>query len=321
MPKQKPLQIGLLDFSTVSRLSGRGSPAAKEIQALRNAIRKAGHVPVTYKVEKCQMYFHERHSEILYNNRQIKGCDVLIPRVAITTNITLEVSIVKQFQLMGIPVVNGYLPVQSAKNKLRTLQILTRRNLPVPRTVVVRQIQYIDEAIDRIGGYPVILKSPYGSFGTGVVIVESRRSLHSALDVLWMSMKSNILLIQEYVAEADGSDYRAYVIGDNVVASMRRTAQKGEFRSNLQLGGEAMAVELTPEEKKLAIRATQILGLQISGVDILRSKRGPVVMEVNANPGFLGISEVTGINVPGEIVSFAVKFAHKHRQKKAKKKI
>lgn len=318
MPKKKKtqLQIGLLDFSGISRLARRGSPAAKEIQVLRKAIKAAGHVPLTYKVPKCQMYFHEKESEILYNNKQIKGCDVLIPRVSITSNLTLEVSIVKQFQLMGIPVVNGYLPVQRAKNKLRTLQILTRRNLPVPRTIVVRQIQYIDEAIERIGGYPVILKSPYGSFGAGVVIVESRRSLYSALDVFWMSMRSNILLIQEYVAEADGSDYRAYVIGDKVVASMKRQAQKGEFRSNLQLGGEASVVELTTEEKKLAIRATQALNLQIGGVDILRSKRGPVIMEVNANPGFLGISDITGIDVAGEIVKFAANFSKKHTKRK-----
>ncbi|MBU1702826.1 RimK family alpha-L-glutamate ligase [Patescibacteria group bacterium] len=315
--KNKKLQIGLLDFSSVSRLARSGkSPAPREIQVLRNAIKLRGHVPVIYKVPKCQMYFHEREAEILYNNKKIKGCDVLIPRVSITSNLTLEVSIVKQFQLMGMPVINGYLPVQRAKNKLRTLQILTQRNLPVPRTVVVRQIQYIDAAIECIGGYPVILKSPYGSFGAGVVIVESRRSLYSALDVLWMNMKSNILLIQEYVAEADGSDYRAFVIGNRVVASMKRTAQKGEFRSNLHLGGQATAIELTPDEQKIAIRATRALNLQIAGVDILRSKDGPIIMEVNANPGFLGLMEVTGVDVAGEIVDFAAKLAEKSGKEK-----
>ena len=162
--KNKKLQIGLLDFSSISRLARTGkSPAPREIQILRKAIRSRGHVPVIYKVPKCQMYFHEKDAEILYNNKKIKGCDVLIPRVSITTNLELEVSIVKQFQLMGMPVINGYLPVQRAKNKLSTLQVLTKRNLPVPRTMVVRQIQYIDAAIERIGGYPVILKSPFGS--------------------------------------------------------------------------------------------------------------------------------------------------------------
>lgn len=314
----KVYQIGILDFSDISRSAGRLSGTTlKEMQALRDAIKRKGHKPVTYKVPKCQMFFHGKKAEILYNAKKIKGCDVLIPRAAVSRNLDLEVSILKQYQLMGIPVINRYLPIMRAKNKLRTLQVLTQKNLPVPPTIVVRKFEYMDDAIKKIGGYPVILKSPFGSYGAGVVIVESRRSLYSALDVLWMGT-TNIMLIQQYVAEADGCDYRAFVVGDKVVASMKRTAKKGEFRSNLHLGGEASSVILTDEEQRIAVKATQALGLNISGVDILRSNNGPVVMEVNANPGFYGLQKVTGIDVAGHIVDYAIKYIEKQGRKTKK---
>ncbi len=315
------LQIGILDYSDISKSYGGLSPTTlKEMQALREEIKKAGHIPVTYKVPKCQMYFHGRKAEILYNNKKIRGCDVLIPRVAVTSKIDLEVSLIKQFQMMNIPVINDYLSISHAKNKLRTLQILCKKNLPVPRTIVVRKFEYIDEAIKNVGGYPVVLKTPFGSYGAGVVIVESRRSLYSALDVIWMSMKTNIILIQEYVAEAYGSDYRVFVVGDKVVAAMKRTAQQGEFRSNLHLGGAASLVKLTEEEERIAVKSTQAMGLKIAGVDILRSNHGPVIMEVNSNPGFFGLANITGINVAKAVVEYAIDFAYAARKKNADKK-
>lgn len=311
----KKLKVGILDFTGLSKTARTASKTSlKEVSMLRDEIRKAGCEPRTYKVEKCQLFFHERKSEILYNNKKIKGCDVLIPRISITSNVDLEISIVKQFQMMEIPVVNEYLPIARAKNKLRTLQILTSKSIPVPRTIVVRRLDYIDEAIKLLDGYPIILKTPFGSYGAGVVIVESRRSLYSALDIIWKA-GSSIILIQEYVAEADGSDFRAFVIGDRVVASMKRTAATGDFRSNLHLGGEASPVELTHEEERLAVRATEALGLQTAGVDILRSARGPMIMEVNANPGFTGLTSVSKVNVAKELVAHAIKFASEQKLK------
>ncbi len=313
---QDQLQIGILDYSDLSRASGGLSGTTiKEMHALREEIKKAGHVPIAYKVPKCKMFFHGKKAEILYNNKKIKGCDVMIPRVAVTNKIDLEVSLVKQFQMMGMPLINDYLSISRAKNKLRTLQILCQKKLPVPKTIVVRKFEFIDEAIKKVGGYPVILKSPFGSYGAGVVIVESRRSLYSALDVIWMSMKTNIILIQEYVAEAVGCDYRAFVVGDKVVAAMKRTAKSGEFRSNLHLGGEASQVKLINEEQRIAVRSTQAMGLQMAGVDILRSDHGPVIMEVNANPGFYGLANITGVNVAKHVVDFAIEYAKKARNK------
>lgn len=285
-------------------------------QVLREAIKKRGHIPLTYKVGKCQMFFHGRKSEILYNNKKINNCDVLIPRVSVNRDVDLEISIIKQFQVMGTPVLNEYLPVARAKNKLRTLQILTKNNVPVPKTIVVRKLEFIDEAIKKIGGYPVILKTPFGTWGAGVVLVESRRSMYSALDIIWKNLSTNIILIQEYVAEASGTDYRAFVVGDKVVASMKRVAKTGDFRSNLHLGGEGIKVKLTEEEERLAVRATQALGLKISGVDILRSNKGPLIMEVNAQPGITGITSVTGVDVAAEIVKYAEIFAAKKQAAK-----
>lgn len=312
-------QIGILDYSDISRMYGGGSVTTmREVRAIRQEIKELGHTPVVYKVPRCQMYFHGKNYDILYNNKKIKGCDVLIPRAAVTSRLELEVAIIKQFQMMNIPVINNHNSITIAKNKLRTLQVLCNKKIPIPNTIIVRKFEYIDEAIKLVGGYPVILKTPFGSYGSGVVIVESRRSLYSALDIIWMSMKTNIILIQEYVAEAEGTDYRVFVIGDKIVASMKRTAKTGDFRSNLHLGGEASTVVLTPEEKSIAIKSTKALGLQMSGVDILRTNNGPVIMEVNANPGFSGLSAITGINVAKHIVEFAIKVAQENFDKKNK---
>lgn len=307
---KKSLRIGILDYSFLSRIFQRLSPTTiKEIQALKNSIKQQGHTCVYLSVADCQMHFEGRRFEILYKNKTLPTCDVVIPRATFTDNVELEVSLIKQFEDKKIPLINRSLPVQRAKNKLRTLQILTHHNLPVPKTIVVRKLEFIDKAIKAVGGYPVILKTPFGSYGAGVVIVESQKSLYSALDVIWNGMNMNIILIQEYIHEASATDYRAFVIGDKVVAAMKRTAKDGEFRSNLHLGGKASTADLTDKEKKIAVYATQALGLDMAGVDIMRSQKGPVIIEVNANPGFSGLSKITGINIAKEIVRYSVQLA------------
>ena len=319
-PQIKPIRVGILDFSHIRVSSSASASTPREVRLLKKAVVEMGHVAKIYRVERCQLYFDNRQPLILYKNKPIKGCDVLIPRVSVSGNIDLEVSIVKQFKMMGIPVLNDYLPTTRAKNKLRTLQILTHRGIPVPRTLVVRKLEYLDEGIEKVGGYPVIIKSPFGSYGVGVAIAESRRSLYSSLDMTWANTSSSILLIQEYVAEANGCDFRAYVIGDKVIASMQRQAQKEDFRSNLHTGGEAKSVKLTTEEEHLAIRATQALGLDVAGVDLLRTKKGPVVMEVNANPGFEGLMAVSGVNIPEEMVRYTVALYRKYQANRLRKK-
>jgi ribosomal protein S6--L-glutamate ligase len=307
------IKIGILDYSGILMGFGLKREPFSEIQILKDKIEDMGHKMVSYGVEQCQLFFHGRKFEVLQQNKPIELCDVLIPRLDLVARTDLEVSLIKQFQLMNIPVVNRYMPTLNAKNKLRTMQILSKKGIPVPKTIVVRKFEYLDAAIEAVGGYPVILKSPFGSFGVGVIILESRRSLYSALDFIVNNVKSNMLMIQEYVAEADGSDFRAFVVGDRVVAAMRRTAKKGDFRSNLHLGGEASKVVLTKQEQSLAVKAMKALGLQVAGVDLLRSKKGPMVMEVNSNPGFVGLTNVTGIDVAKEIVKYAVQFAREQK--------
>lgn len=306
------LKIGILDFSGLFKKEEKET-VLNETDMLVKSIEKLGHKSIVYPVEECQLYFHGRKYEVLRKNEPLELCDVLIPRVSIASSLEVGASVLKQFQFMKVPVVNRYLPTLNAKNKLRTLQILGQKGIPVPKTVVVRRFEYLDEAIKVVGGYPVVLKSAYGSYGCGVVIVESRRSLYSALDLIMEGMRSDILLIQEYIAEADGSDYRAFVIDGKVVACMKRQAKTGDFRSNLHLGGHAAQIKLTKQERALAVRATKALNLQIAGVDILRSKNGPVIMEVNANPGFMGLMDITGIDVAKAFIEYAISFAHSKR--------
>lgn len=314
------MKIGLLDFSKVMERYGYKSSHKKETKLLKEAVEKAGHELIIIDPNEYQLFFRGRKHEVHERNEKFEGCDVIIPRVGLTEGLDLEVSIVKQFQMNKVPVVNKYMSILNAKNKLRTMQILSKKGIPVVKTVVVRKFDYLDAAIDIIGGYPVILKTAFGTLGSGVVIVESRRSLHSALGMILDSTQSNVLMIQECMLEAKGVDYRAFVIGDEVVASMKRTAQEGEFRSNLTLGGKAKATELTEKEKKMAVKAVKALRLQIGGVDILRTSKGPLIMEVNANPGFRGIMKATKIDIAGKIVDFSVKYAENIAAKKSKKK-
>lgn len=313
------MKIGILTFDTYDSIrSRRVFPAAR---LLREAAEKRGHVCKVLRVEKSQLYFaKDKRPRVLYNNKKLSDYDVIITKPSISHDVALETAIVKQFELMGVPVINEYSPINLAKNKLRTLQILTHYDIPVPKTIVVRRFEYLDKAIKKIGDFPIILKTPYGSLGRGVAIVETRRALISALDILWRDPQHNVLLIQEYVSEAEGKDIRAFVVGGKVVASMERSAAIGDFRSNLHRGGKGRVVKLTLKEKRMALAAAKVLKLHIAGVDILRSKRGPMVMEVNCNPGFEGITDITGINVAGAIIRYAVNFAKGKKGSKRKRR-
>jgi len=217
----------------------------------------------------------------------------------------LSVSIIKQMEMMGIPVFNRYNPIIKAKNKLKSMQILDHYNIPIPKTAIIRSPNYIDMAVKAVGGMPVIVKSPFGSYGAGVTIVESKRALKSMLD--W---ELNLMyVIQEFVKYSKGQDIRVFIVGGKVVGTMMRKAMKGEFRSNIELGGKGLPVEITDEEKEISLRSVQALDLEYAGVDILRSKSGPVVLEVNSNPGFKELERSTGVDVAGSIVEFAIDFA------------
>jgi len=299
------MKIGIISFAQSANIRTRFIPENEKL--LVEAIKRRGHEPKVFRSSRFEMYYSNKKNDLFYGGKKMPDVDVMIPRPSITNEVDIQMTLNKHCLLMGIPLLNGYMPVLRAKNKVRTLQILGHKGIPVPKTVVLSSFKYIDSAVKRVGGYPVIVKIPVGSLGKGVAIVESRRSLLSSLDIFWASSAGRkSLLIQEYVEEANGCDIRVFVVGDKIIASMQRTAKEGEFRSNMKLGGKGSLVELTHREIEMALDATKALNLDVAGVDILRTKHGPVVMEMNANPGLKGIIEVTGVDVAGAIVDAAV---------------
>lgn len=306
-----PLKIGILSLTTV-----RDQPDMED-RMIKKAAQSLGHAARIYLAHHFQFTFDVHGPSLLYKNKVFLPPHVMIIRPFVLTDIDLKLSIVKQLQLMGIATVNHYLPIVRAKNKVRTLQILNHHGLPIPKTVVVNNLEYLDDAVAQIGRFPVIMKMAQGSLGNGVSILESRRSLRSMLD----SLPKSIILIQEYVKEAKGKDIRVFIVGDKIIAAMERKAKKGEFRSNFQQGGSVSIVDLSEEEKMLALKATRLIGLDVAGVDIIRTQEGPKILEVNSNPGLEGITQATGINVAEHIIRFAEKVVREKRWLKQKRKL
>lgn len=284
---------------------------------LKKTAQYLGHAVRIYLAQHFQFTFDAHGPSLLYKNQRFSAPDVMIIRPYVLADIDLKLSIVKQLQLMKIPTVNHYLPIVRAKNKVRTLQILNDAGIPIPKTVVVSNLDYLDLAIDQIGSFPIIMKMAQGSFGNGVSILESRRSLRSMLD----SLPKSILLIQEYVKEAKGKDIRVFVVGGKIVAAMERKAKRGEFRANFQQGGSVALADLSEEERMLALKATKLIGLDVAGVDIIRTGEGPKVLEVNSNPGLEGITKATNINVAEYIIRFAENVVRHKRFMKKKQSI
>ncbi|MBI5151951.1 RimK family alpha-L-glutamate ligase [Candidatus Peregrinibacteria bacterium] len=305
------MKIAILSFEDI------GKSATREELRLAAAARELGYSAKIFRVDKCQLVYDPNHPCVLYDGKIFPQYDVLIPRPTVLRNVDLQIAIIKQFQLTGMPVVNTFHAISRAKNKLRTMQILDHYGIPIPKTIVVRDLKYVNnEILKQVHGPPVILKTPFGSYGSGVVIAESKRAVVSALNFLWKENKINIILLQEYMKESRGKDVRVFVIGGKVIAAMVRSAAKGEFRSNIELGGEGEKTRLSQREEKVAIAATKALKLEVAGVDIIRSRKGPMVLEVNANPGFKTLEEVTGINIAKYIIEYAVRKAKRLKQEK-----
>lgn len=237
--------------------------------------------------------------------------DLVIPRIgASITNYGLAV--VRQFDLMGVPVLNGAIAIARSRDKLRALQLLTRSGLDVPTTVCARSPSGLDAALSLVGGCPAIVKLQQGTQGIGTMIAETPQSMNALLETLW-AMGQDIIL-QEYVRESKGRDVRAIVVGGRVVAAMRRTAKPGEFRSNLHRGGKGRAVVLPPAYRRMAIRAAELMALEVAGVDMLEGRAGPRILEVNSSPGLEGIERSTGRDVAGAIIDYAEEYERKNRR-------
>ena len=277
---------------------------------LIEAAKSRGHEAIVINPLHCYMNITTHHPSIFYKGKQITGVDAVIPRIG--ASITFYgTAVLRQFEMMGVYPVNESVAITRARDKLRSLQLLSRQGIGLPVTGFAHAPDDIDQVIEMVGGAPLVIKLLEGTQGIGVVLAENQKAAESVIEA-FMGLRANIL-VQEFIREAGGSDIRCFVIGERVVAAMKRQAKEGEFRSNLHRGGSATLVKLTPEERSTAVRAANVMGLNVAGVDILRSNHGPVVMEVNSSPGLEGIEKATGKDVAAMIIEFAEKNAKARR--------
>ena len=277
------------------------APRAYSTVRLREAAEQRGHRVKVLNTLNFSIDLDRGSPDLYFRTRQLSDYDAVLPRVGASVTY-YGTAVVRQFQEMGIFCANTAHGILNSRDKLRSLQILSRHNIGIPRTSFVRDKKDVLPAIERVGGAPVVLKLIEGTQGIGVVLCETEKAAESVLEA-FMGLKANIM-VQEYIREAGGADIRCLVVGDKVIAAMKRQAKPGEFRSNLHRGGSASLIRITPEERATAVRAAKIMGLNVAGVDILRSNHGPVVMEVNSSPGLEGIETATGKDVAGMIIGF-----------------
>lgn len=265
--------------------------------------RELAHRVTILRERELYILYDGKRESLFRAGKPVAKFDAVVVRPSFSSDPSIHASLIRQFELQGYLVINTHSAVHRAKNKVRTLQLLHHYGIPMPKTAVLFGESNLDQVM-REFRYPVIMKSAYGSGGAGVFIAESRRSLKPVVEHLLKRGKTEPIKIQEYIAEAKGKDLRLFVVGSHVVAAMQRAAKKGEFRSNFHQGGSVKGIVPTPEEVKMAVDASRGVGLDISGVDILRTKKGPVIIEVNSQPGLEGISEATGVDVARKIVEY-----------------
>jgi ribosomal protein S6--L-glutamate ligase len=280
------------------------------------AARARGHEVNVIDPLEFQIVVSRGRPSLLAGGAAVPRYEIVIPRIgASITNYGLAV--VRQFDLMGVPVLNGAVSIARSRDKLRALQLLTRRNIDVPITVCARSPAGVEAALGLVGGCPAIVKLQQGTQGIGTMIAETPQAVHSLLETFW-AMGQDIVL-QEYVRESKGRDIRVIVVGGRVVASMRRVAKPGEFRSNLHRGGKGDRVVLLKSYRTVAIHAAKAMGLEVAGVDMLEGRSGPKILEINSSPGLEGIEKASGVDVAGAVVHHAERYAalHKNMSKKA----
>jgi ribosomal protein S6--L-glutamate ligase len=279
---------------------------------LAEAAKQRDHVVDIINPLKCYMDITSMRPAIFYKGEPLGGYDAVIPRIG--ASITFYgTAVLRQFEMMGVYPLNESVAIGRSRDKLRSLQLLARKGIGLPVTGFAHDVEDTGELIKLVGGAPLVVKLLEGTQGKGVVLAETRKAAESVIDA-FRELNANFL-VQEFIREAGGSDIRALVVGEKVVAAMMRTAKEGEFRSNLHRGGSARVIKLTPEERSTAVRAARTMGLNVAGVDILRSNHGPVIMEVNSSPGLEGIENATGKDIAGLVIDFIEKSAKPHKTK------
>ncbi len=277
---------------------------------LVEACEARGHEPRVIDTLRCYMNITPSNPEIHYKGENLVGYDAVIPRIG--ASITFYgTAVLRQFEMMGVFPQNESVAISRSRDKLRSLQLLSRKGVGMPITGFAHSPDDVQDLIKMVGGAPLVIKLLEGTQGIGVVLAETKKAAESVIEA-FMGLKANIM-VQEFIKEAGGADIRCFVIGERVVAAMMRQGAEGEFRSNLHRGGSASLIKITPKERATAIKAAQVMGLNVAGVDLLRSERGPLVMEVNSSPGLEGIEAATGKDVAGMIIEFLEKNAKPHR--------
>jgi len=279
---------------------------------MKEAAEARGHTLDIVDTLRCYMNIATHRPSVYYNGEKLEGYDAVIPRIG--ASITFYgLAVLRQFEMMGVYPLNESVAIGRSRDKLRSMQLLAREGVGLPVTTFAHDPKQTTEVMKLAGGAPVVIKLLEGTQGIGVVLADTDRSAKSVVEA-FRGAGVNIM-VQEFIKEASGADIRALIVGEKVVAAMKRQGAEGEFRSNLHRGGSANTIKITPEERSTAIRSAKRMGLNVAGVDMLRSNHGPVVMEVNSSPGLEGVETATGIDVAGKIIELLEKQAVKGKTK------
>lgn len=293
--------------------NGNGNYSTKR---LKEVALKRGHEVEIIKYRNCYASIEKNNPTVSYKGQDLANFDAIIPRIA-SYMTRYGSAIVRQLEMQGVYTISSSIAITRSRDKLRSMQILAKAGVGIPKTVVSRNSADIDDLIDKLGDTPVIIKLARGTHGNGVVLAETKKAAKSVLQALYLTNEDGTnVLLQEFVKESAGTDIRAFVVGGRVVASMKRQSLDDDFRSNLHKGGEGSKIKLTEEERKMAVKAAKAMGLNVAGVDMMRSDRGPLILEVNASPGF-GIEKITGRDVATPIIEY-IELNAKRRNKKDK---
>jgi len=298
---QPHLKVGILS---------RG-PSNYSTKRLVYALQARGHEAIVVNHAECYVDIEQDNPDVRYRGEDISGLDAIIPRIG--SGITRYGSaIVRQFEMMGVFTVAKSIAIERSRNKLRSLQLLSKSGVGIPKTIFSRETDAVDDLIEQIGA-PMVIKVAQGTHGRGVVLADNEKSAKSVIQAFYVEKVS--ILLQEFIKEAAGEDIRAFVIGGKVVASMRRKSLGDDFRSNIHQGGTGSEVKLTAAERKTAIKAAKAMGLDVCGIDMVRSERGPLVLEANSSPGLQGIEQITEHDIATAIVQFIEDNVGKKRRK------
>lgn len=289
-------------------------PGNYSTKRLKQVAQERGHEVDVIKYRDCYASIERSQPMVWYQGKPLVGYDAIIPRIA-SSMTRYGSAIVRQFEMQGVYTIASSIAISRSRDKLRSTQLLARAGVGIPKTVVSRGVTDADDLIEHLGGTPVIIKLARGTHGNGVVLADTKKAAKSVLQAFYvMTTDGTNILLQEYIKESAGEDIRAFVVGGKVVASMKRQSLDDDFRSNLHQGGSGQIVKLTDEERKTAIKAAKSMGLTFCGVDMMRSARGPLVLEVNSSPGF-GIEQVTKRDVATPIIEYIERNAKRRNRK------